>query len=154
MHIIELLKKEHIIGDLSAHSKEEVLGELAGILVQNQPGVDKKLVVRTMEDREKLGTTGIGDGVAIPHGKIDGISSTMISFGRSENGVPFDAMDGKPVHIFFMLAAPESSIGKHLKALAKISRMLKDEKFRAKLVNASSVNELYDIIKNKDEEEF
>ena len=107
-----------------------------------------------MEEREKLGTTGIGDGVAIPHGKIDGISSTMVSFGRSVHGVPFEAMDGKVVHIIFMLAAPENSTGKHLKALAKISRMLKDDKFRADLINAGSVNELFDIIKNKDEEEF
>ena len=102
-------------------------------------------------EREKLGSTGIGDGIAIPHGKLKGLDRLVISFGRSRQGIDFDAIDGKPVHIFFLLMAPESSTGQHLKALAKISRMLKDPDFRSDLMAAKSAEEIYRKIAEKDE---
>ncbi|HQC23908.1 MAG TPA: PTS sugar transporter subunit IIA, partial [Syntrophales bacterium] len=102
-------------------------------------------------EREKLGSTGIGDGIAIPHGKLKGLERLVISFGRSRQGVDFDAIDGKPVHIFFLLMAPESSTGQHLKALAKISRMLKDPGFRSDLMAAENAEEIYRKIAEKDE---
>lgn len=153
MQIIGLLKKDCIINDLSSRTKSEVLSELAEA-VAVRTGTDPVQICRIVEEREKLGTTGIGDGVAIPHGKLDGIEDTVVCFGKSRDGVPFNAMDGRPVHLFFLLVAPESVNGKHLKALAKISRMLKDEKFRADLYNAQSVESLYKIIKAKDAEFF
>lgn len=151
MQIIDLLKKEYIIRELSSTSKTEVLSELSGA-VSAGTGIDAAKIALILEEREKLGTTGIGDGVAIPHGKLEGIGNTIVCFGKSAAGIPFNAMDGKLVYIFFVLIAPENINGKHLKALAKISRMLKDEKFRADLLKADTVDSLHKIIKFKDEE--
>lgn len=152
MRIINLLKKEYIINTLAATTKKGVLAEFAAALA-GQAGISPARVSSILEDRERLGTTGIGDGVAIPHGKLEEIKDTVVFFGKSEAGVPFNSMDGKPVHIFFMLVAPENTNGKHLKVLARISRMLKDEKFRLDLLKAGTVDALYNIIKTKDKKE-
>lgn len=152
MQIINLLKKEYIINALEATTKKGVLAEFARAL-SGQTGISAAQVSAILEEREKLGTTGIGDGVAIPHGKLEGIRDTVVFFGRSEAGIPFNSMDGKPVHLFFILVAPENTNGKHLKVLARISRMLKDEKFRADLLQAGTVDSLYNIIKRKDDKE-
>jgi len=108
-------------------------------------------MVDVLMEREKLGSTGIGDGIAIPHGKLKGLDNLLLSFGRSREGVDFESIDGKPVHLFFLLMAPESSTGQHLKALAKISRMLKDERFRSELMSARSAEDLFKTIAEKDE---
>jgi PTS system nitrogen regulatory IIA component len=107
-------------------------------------------MVEVLLEREKLGSTGIGDGIAIPHGKLAGLDNLIISFGRSREGVGFDSLDGNPVYIFFLLMAPENSAGQHLKALAKISRMLKDRDFRKGLTEAESSEEMYNLIIEKD----
>ena len=98
-----------------------------------------------------LGSTGIGDGIAIPHAKIPGLADVLVSFGRSTKGIVFDALDGKPVHLFFLLVAPEHASGQYLKALAKISRMLKDTAFRTRLMDAPSRQRLYKEVADKDE---
>jgi PTS system nitrogen regulatory IIA component len=108
-------------------------------------------MLNVLLEREKLGSTGIGDGIAIPHGKMSGLNDLMISFGRSKDGIDFNAMDGKPVHLFFLLMAPENSAGQHLKILAKLSRMLKDTNFRKKLMSAKSKDELYKIIEERND---
>ena len=151
MQIIELLKKEYIIRELTSTNKAQVLSELSSA-VSVSTGIDAGKISSILEEREKLGTTGIGDGVAIPHGKLEGIEKTIVCFGKSPAGIPYNSMDGKLVYLFFVLVAPENINGKHLKALAKISRMLKDEKFRADLLDADTVDSLYRIIKIKDEE--
>ncbi|HOD34624.1 MAG TPA: PTS sugar transporter subunit IIA [Syntrophales bacterium] len=151
MHIAEIFRKEYIIEDLKARSKRGVLTELSGIFSPGSVKVDPKLMVDVLMEREKLGSTGIGDGIAIPHGKLKGLDTLLLSFGRSRDGVDFESIDGKPVHLFFLLMAPESSTGQHLKALAKISRMLKDEHFRSELMSAQSAEDLYKAIVEKDE---
>jgi PTS system nitrogen regulatory IIA component len=98
-----------------------------------------------------LGSTGIGDGVAIPHGKASDLHELIVAFGRSKKGIAFDAIDGKPVHLFFLLLAPENSTGQHLKALAKISKMLKTPNFRKKLIDARTTSDLYKAIIEQDE---
>jgi PTS system nitrogen regulatory IIA component len=103
-------------------------------------------------ERERLGSTGIGDGIALPHGKLRELNKLLISFGRSINGLNFDSIDEQPAYLFFLLLAPENSAGIHLKALAKISRMLKDGNFRRRLMGAKSREEIYKIIIDKDEE--
>lgn len=153
MRIINLLKKEYIINALGATTKTEVIAEFAGVLA-GQTGISPARICAILEEREKLGTTGIGDGVAIPHGKLEEIRDTVIFFGRSKAGIPFNSMDGKPVHLFFIMVAPENTNGKHLKVLARISRMLKDEKFRSDLLEAGTVDSLYNIIKLKDDEDL
>jgi PTS system nitrogen regulatory IIA component len=151
MQITDMFKKEYIIEELKANSKRAVLGELSEIFTRYHTGIQNEAMVEVLLDREKLGSTGIGDGIAIPHGKLKGLDSLVISFGRSREGIDFDAIDGKPVHIFFLLMAPESSTGQHLKALAKISRMLKDQEFRNSLMSAKNAEELYRKIADKDE---
>lgn len=153
MQIINLLRKDYIINALEATTKKGVISEFASALA-GKIGVSPARVCKILEEREKLGTTGIGDGVAIPHGKLEEIQDTIVFFGKSEAGVPFDSMDGKPVHLFFILVAPENTNGKHLKVLARISRMLKDEKFRYDLLQAGTVDSLYNVIKSKDKEEI
>lgn len=151
MQITDMLDKNYIIEELKATSKRAVLAELSEILSRDQKGLAPGAMVEVLLEREKLGSTGIGDGIAIPHGKLKGLDRLMISFGRSRQGIEFDAIDGKPVHIFFLLMAPESSTGQHLKALAKISRMLKDPEFRSGLLEAKSAEEIYRKIAEKDE---
>ncbi|HTZ38749.1 MAG TPA: PTS sugar transporter subunit IIA [Syntrophales bacterium] len=151
MQITDMFKKEYIIEELKAHSKRAVLSELSEIFTRSHSGIQSEAMVEVLLEREKLGSTGIGDGIAIPHGKLKGLDSLVISFGRSREGIDFDAIDGKPVYLFFLLMAPESSTGQHLKALAKISRMLKDQEFRSSLLSAKNAEELYRRIAEKDE---
>jgi PTS system nitrogen regulatory IIA component len=151
MQITDMFKKEYIIEELKAHSKRAVLSELSEIFTRSHPGIQNEAMVEVLLEREKLGSTGIGDGIAIPHGKLKGLDSLVISFGRSREGIEFDAIDGKPVYLFFLLMAPESSTGQHLKALAKISRMLKDQEFRNSLLSAKNAEDLYRRIAEKDE---
>ena len=151
MQITDMFKKEYIIEDLKAHNKRAVLGELSEIFTRSHSGIQNEAMVEVLLEREKLGSTGIGDGIAIPHGKLKGLDQLVIAFGRSREGIDFDAIDGKPVYLFFLLMAPESSTGQHLKALAKISRMLKDQEFRNSLLTAKNTEELYRRIAEKDE---
>ncbi len=150
MNIQDLLKKEFIIEDLKSRTKKETLVELADVFLRDDKDIDRDAMIEVLLEREKLGSTGIGDGIAIPHGKLAGLERLVVSFGRSRGGVDFDSLDGKPVYIFFLLMAPENSAGQHLKALARISRMLKDVSFRESLINAESSENIYDLIVEKD----
>ena len=125
--------------------------ELADRIARNFPGVSTEKLLRILKEREKLGSTGIGDGFAIPHGKSKFIDQMIISFGRSRAGIPFDSLDGKPAHYFFVLIAPENSAGDHLKALAKISRFLKNSLFKESLAKAESQAELQKLIQDQDD---
>jgi nitrogen PTS system EIIA component len=151
MKITEMLKKKYIIEALTSTTKKDVLMELSRIILQDHPQFNSKQVLEVLLQREKLGSTGIGDGIAIPHGKLAMLDELVVAFGRSPEGIDFNAMDGKPVHLFFLLLAPENSAGVHLKALAKLSRMLKDVDYRVKLLQAGSVEEVYRTITDKDD---
>jgi PTS system nitrogen regulatory IIA component len=152
MKMMEMLKAEFIIEELNADNKRDVLAELIAVIAKGEGSVDPEAMLRIFLEREQLGSTGIGDGIAIPHGKLAGLDATILAFGRSHKGVAFEALDGKPVHLFFLLAAPENSAGQHLKALAKISRMLKDGVFRKNLLEAKVRDDLVRIIAQKDDE--
>jgi PTS system nitrogen regulatory IIA component len=151
MKIIDMLKTDYILEELKSGNKRDVLKELVGSFMKIHQKLDSEATLDVLFEREKLGSTGIGEGIAIPHGKITGLDQLILSFGRSAVGIDFDAMDGKPVHLFFLLIAPENSAGQHLKTLAKISKMLKDGVFRTKLMAAKSKDELYKIIANQDD---
>ncbi len=146
MQIGDLISSDCVIADLKARSKRDVLEELTDVVVRKNKSLNKEAVLSILLEREKLGSTGIGDGVAIPHGKLKNIDRVMISFGRSSSGVLFDAADGKPVHIFFLLLAPEGSASLYLRILAKISRLLKNPTFREKLRYAASAQEIVEAI--------
>ena len=152
MKIIELLDKNSILPDMAAITKLAVLEELAATLVPGTEGLDLDTVVEVLMERERLGSTGIGDNVAIPHGKLADLSGLKLAFGRSLKGVNFDSMDGKPSQLFFLLLAPVNSAGLHLKALAKISRMLMSAAFRENLMQAAQKQDIYKLLKEKDEE--
>jgi PTS system nitrogen regulatory IIA component len=151
MKIVEMLKPEYIIEALQSDKKRDVLLELLAPFLKNYPKLDPEVTLSVLIEREKLGSTGIGEGIAIPHGKLAGLDNLIICFGRSAAGVDFNAMDGNSVHLFFLLLAPENSAGQHLKALAKISRMLKDSRFRAKLMEAKSRDEIFGMISQQDD---
>lgn len=146
MKISDLLKPNALVADLKAKDKNALLEELTDALARVEKGLDRKLVVDVLKERERLGSTGIGDGVAIPHGKLKNIDHLMLSFGRSRDGIDFDAMDGRPAHLFFLLIAPEDSVGVHLKTLARISKLLKNPQVRERLVQAADGGEIYRII--------
>jgi PTS system nitrogen regulatory IIA component len=151
MKIKQILSKTCIISRLQATTKEGVIEELADLLAKNFPDISREETKRILVEREKLGSTGIGNGVAIPHGKLPNLTQIVTGFGRSAEGIPFDSQDGKPAHLFFVLLAPENAASLHLKALARLSRLLKDVHFRNKLMEAKDENELYGEIVNEDE---
>jgi PTS system nitrogen regulatory IIA component len=150
MKIIEMLKPDYIVEALKSDKKQEVLLELSAPFLKDNPQLDPEAALSVLMEREKLGSTGIGEGIAIPHGKMAGLDHLVVCFGRSLPGIDFNAMDGNPVHLFFLLMAPENSAGQHLKTLAKISRMLKDGRFRAKLIEAQSRDEIFGMIAQQD----
>ena len=152
MRLSEILDAKNIIPDLKARDKKKALEELAETIVNSRPSVDKNALVKVLMDRERLGSTGIGDGVAIPHGKLHGISEPVISFGRSIKGLDFESLDGQPVFLFFLLIAPENSASVHLKALARIAKLLKNSSFRKTLMEIPTRQELYKTIIQNDEE--
>ena len=151
MKISDTLKEGAIIAELKATDKKAVLEELTGMLAEGSR-VNQEEMVRVLLERERLGSTGIGGGIAIPHGKLRLLQSLLMAFGRSRKGVDFDAMDGKPTHLFFLLLAPEDSTGAHLKMLARISRSLKNSVFRERLMTAADGRELYVVIQREDED--
>jgi nitrogen PTS system EIIA component len=151
MKICQYLTSDLILPDLTALNKEGVLMELANWIADHVPGLDAGEVLQVLMDRERLGSTGIGEGFAIPHGKLKTLEHMVISFGRSHPGVPFDSLDGKPAHNFFVLIAPETSAGLHLKALAKISRFLKNSAFKESLSQALDREALQKVIQEQDD---
>jgi len=132
-------------------NKADVIEELAGVLARDHGEIDRQRLIQALEDRERLNSTALGDGVAIPHGKLPGLKRVLAAFGRSLAGVDFQSLDGKPTHLFFLLVAPEDSAGAHLKALARISRLLKEETFRRRLMEAPSARDLFETIRTEDD---
>jgi PTS system nitrogen regulatory IIA component len=150
MKIVDFIREELILPDLRAKAKLDLLDELAGHLAQHNNGVGKDALVKVLVDRERLASTAIGEGVAIPHGKLDAVGKLIACVGRAREGVDFDSMDGRPTYLFFVLVAPENSTGVHLKALARISRLFKDPEFRSRLLAAETAKDMYDVIADED----
>jgi len=140
-----------IIEDLAATTKLDVLREFSGLLYDAGRVSDKEGLTKVLVARETLGSTGIGDGVAIPHGKLGSIKELVLAFGRSKGGVDFDSLDGQPAHLFFLLLAPENAPGDHLKALARVSRLMKNRELRETLMEAGSVGEIRQAIADREE---
>jgi len=151
MKICDVLDKEAILADLKAQNKKGVLEELVAPVAEIA-GVQQEDLVKVLLERERLGSTGIGGGIGIPHGKMKDLDSLVLGFGLSRKGVDFESLDGEPAYIFFLLLTPENSTGLHLKLLARISRILKNEPFKDRLLDASDRDEILSIIKEEDEE--
>jgi len=151
MKIQEILEEDLVNPSLFAKDKKGVLEELSELLAVRYKEIDKAQLLEVLLEREKLGTTGIEDGVAIPHAKLKNLHKVVIAFGRSMKGVDFQSVDGKLTNLIFLLVAPEDTAGTHLKTLARLSRLLKDASFRKKLLEAKDRKELYKVILQEDE---
>jgi fructose-specific phosphotransferase system IIA component len=146
VQLTELLSPERIKIPLVSSSKDEILSELVEVVGHNAAVRDLEEVLRAVREREEVLSTGIGSGVAIPHGKSGGISELALVAGVKPNGIDFEALDGKPVSLFFLLVGPESAAGQHVKALSRISRLLRRDSFRVRLMESGSPDEFYSII--------
>lgn len=150
MKIVDLIRRDLILPALQSTTKPGIIRELATFLASRHPGIDAERLTRVLMEREALASTAIGEGVAIPHGKLGTVSGIIACVGRIRDGVDFQSMDGQPTYLFFVLVAPESSTGAHLKALARISRIFKDPGFRARLLAAPDAEGMYGVIAEED----
>ena len=151
MKILDVLDKEAIIVDLQAKDKIGILNELVAPIARNT-GIDQSEIVRVLMERERLGSTGIGGGIGIPHGKLKNLEKLVLGFGLSRKGVDFESMDGYPTHLFFLLITPEHATDLHLKLLARVSRLLKKEPLKDMMMKVTSADEVIDIISEDDED--
>ena len=150
MKISELLKEDCIIENLAAKDKEGALKEVSLFLEQREIIRDHDQLFQSLLEREKLGSTGIGDNMAIPHAKFESIEEIVTVFARSQEGIDFQSLDRKPVHFIFLLLAPPASTGLHLKALAKIARLFKNQSLRENILNAEDANTIHSLLLEED----
>lgn len=150
MKITDFLTPEMVLPSLHGHNKAEVLREMAECLCAQHPEIPLADLAAVLSERERLGSTAIGDGIAIPHGKLANVSKIIGTFGRHREGVDFESLDGNPTHLFFMLVAPEDSTSLHLKALARVSRLFRDNSFREKLIAADDAAAIFKLIRDED----
>ena len=146
MQLVEYLEEDYILPDLKSKSKTDVLKELLTPLSNNDPDFSYEKSHKILMERESLGSTGIGDGVAIPHGKMEDLEDIKLIVGRSFDGVDFAAIDNKPCYIFFLVLAPEQVAGLHLRILAQISRMVKDPEFRQTFMEVEGAKGIWDLL--------
>ena len=146
MKVSEFLTEDMIIPELKARTKEAVLEEFSAFLQDRGKIPRSRILADILSAREALGSTGIGGGIAIPHGKMAGLPQMIIAFGRSGQGIDFDSLDGQPARLFFLLVAPEDAPGEHLKALARVSRLMKNGKLRDSLSKARDAKEIKALI--------
>ncbi len=156
MKIVDLIRPGLIVPRLAATEKRGIIDELARHVAQHtvlpagRPPLDEIVLGRVLAEREALASTAVGEGVAIPHGKLAGVTDIIACLGRSPDGVDFGAMDGQATYLFFVLIAPEASTGTHLKALARISRVFKDPAFRQRLLDAPDAAAMYTVVADED----
>ncbi len=150
MRIVDLIQREMIISNLSSTGKTGIIRELAEHLSKGHKEIDCDRLVKVLCDREALASTAIGQGVAIPHGKLAELTEIKACIGRAQDGVDFDSMDGRPTHIFIVMVAPENSSGSHLKALARISRVFRGADVLQHLLEAPNADAMYDVLAERD----
>lgn len=151
MKIADFITVNHVLSDMQSSTKREALVELAQLMTNGSEPIGDELM-HVLAEREQLASTGIGEEIAIPHGKLDAVGTLVVGLGRSVKGVDFESVDGKPTRLFFVLVAPEKSTGIHLKALARISRLCKKPDLRQQLLEAPGAQQMYEIINREDQE--
>lgn len=150
MKLNEILVREACVVDMKARTKKEALRELSEVLAGSVKGLDGAGLLDMLLEREKLGTTAMGDGIAIPHARIEALERLLASFGRSRQGIDFDSVDGKPTHLFFLLVAPGREGSAHLLTLARLSRMLSSPEFRSKLLDVESNDDFFRVLEEEE----
>ena len=151
MTLMDILSGKAIIVDLKGETKEEIIEELVDALEVGKDITDRDKVLQAVLEREKIMSTGIGDGIAIPHGKSDAVLRLAAALGTQKRGVDFESLDGEPAYVFFLLVSPANVSGPHIKALARISRLLKNDDFKKKLIDAASPEEIVSIIETEEQ---
>lgn len=146
MPLSDYLARENIIPDMTAASKDDAMSILAEQAACTCPGLDRGRIIQVLNQREALGSTGIGDGVAIPHGKVDGCPCITVFIARSVDGCDFNAVDGRKCHIFCMLLAPPSAAAMHLSVLAHFVRLFKIQEFRNRFMEAQDADEIWNLL--------
>jgi nitrogen PTS system EIIA component len=150
MRIVDLIRPDMIVPVLAATDKRGILEELASHMASRNSKIDGTILANVLYEREQLASTAIGENVAIPHGKLPAVGEISACLGRAPKGVEFESVDGNPTHLFFVLVAPETSTGAHLKALARISRVFKDSEFRRRLIQAPDGEAMYQVLAAED----
>lgn len=153
MKVSELLKPEFILSDLKGESKEEIINELIDVFKNDSRVEDIEKVRSAVLDREKVMSTGVGKGFAIPHGKTNAVNEIIGAFGKVKNGIDYDALDGNPVHLIFLLVGKDNLISTHIKLLSRISRLMNKDDFRHRLSEANNADEIVKLF-NDEEEHF
>ena len=151
MTLMDILSTSSVIVNLEGETKDEIIEELVNALEVGEAITDRDKVLQAVLEREKIMSTGIGDGIAIPHGKSDAVVRLAAALGTQKRGVDFEALDGEPAYVFFLLVSPANVSGPHIKALARISRLLKNDDFKKKLISAASADEIMSIIEREEQ---
>jgi fructose-specific phosphotransferase system IIA component len=154
MKVSELLSPSVIISDLKGNKKEEVINELIDLFQNDSRVEDVEKVRSAVLDREKIMSTGVGKGFAIPHGKTNSISDIIAAFGKTRNPVDYEALDNQPVHLVFLLVGKDNLVSNHIKLLSRISRMMNKDDFRTRLLEAGSADEILEIFRKEEESYF
>ena len=150
MTLLDILSADSTLVDLKGETKEDIIAEQVDTLAVGDAISDRDKVLQAVREREKIMSTGIGDGIAIPHGKSDAVEKLVAALGTQRRGVDFEALDGEPAYVFFLLVSPANVSGPHIKALARISRLLKNEDFKKKLIAAETAAEIIEIIETEE----
>ena len=151
MTLLDILSADSTLVDLKGETKQDIIAELVDTLAVGDAISDRAKVLQAVLEREKIMSTGIGDGIAIPHGKSDAVEKLVAALGTQRRGVDFEALDGEPAYVFFLLVSPANVSGPHIKALARISRLLKNDDFKKKLIAAETPAEIIEIIENEEQ---
>jgi fructose-specific phosphotransferase system IIA component len=154
MKVLDLLNKNFIIPDLQGQTKEEVINELIDLFKEDPRVIDLGKIRDAVLEREKIMSTGVGKGFAIPHGKTNAINDILAAFGKSNKPIEYDSLDGRPVNLVFLLVGKDNLVSKHIKLLSRISRMMNKDEFREKLINATTSEEILEIFKKEEENYF
>ncbi len=147
MRISDILRKDVIKIELEGHTKEEVINELCDIIVDYWGIKDKSEFLEKILERESIESTGIGRGIALPHARTDAVRGVVIAFGRSLKGIDYDSLDQKPVHMVFMIGSSHDSNSDYIKILSSLSRILRIDEFRERIMEAKTPDEIIDTIK-------
>ena len=154
MKVLDLLSKNFIVADLKGSGKEDVINELIDLFKEDSRVIDLEKVRDAVLEREKIMSTGVGKGFAIPHGKTNAVNDILAAFGKTNRPIEYDSLDGHPVYLVFLLVGKDNLVSKHIKLLSRISRMMNKDEFREKLITAKSSDEIFEIFKKEEENYF
>jgi len=154
MKVLDLLNEKCIVADLEGQTKEDVINELINLFKDDSRVIDLEKVRDAVLEREKIMSTGVGKGFAIPHGKTNAVNDILAAFGKTTKPIEYDSLDGHPVYLVFLLVGKDNLVSKHIKLLSRISRMMNKDEFRDKLIQAKSTDEILEIFKKEEENYF